>query len=71
MSEENKRKPGQRKGSTVRDFLSLGEVGRYFFRRKDPSRPSNFNIRVMHGINRISIIIFLLGILFLVLKRLL
>ncbi len=54
-----------------RDFLRLGEVGGYFFRGKDPSRPSNFNIRVMHGINRISIIIFLLGVIYLVVKRLL
>lgn len=50
-------------------FLSLGEVGGYFFRKKDPSRPSNINIRMMHGINRISIIVFLLGVIFLILKR--
>lgn len=54
-----------------KDFFALGEVGGYFFRKKDPSRPSNINIRMMHGINKISIIIFLLGILFMVLKRLL
>lgn len=54
-----------------RRFFALGEVGGYFFRRKDPSRPSNFNIRVMHGINRISIIVFLLGVIYLVLKHLL
>jgi hypothetical protein len=54
-----------------KDFFSLGEVGGYFFRGKDPSRPSNFNIKMMHGINRISIIVFLLGVIFLILKRLL
>ncbi len=56
---------------SLREFFSLGEVGGYFFRKKDPSRPTNINIRMMHGVNKISIIIFLLGVLFIILKRLL
>jgi hypothetical protein len=60
-----------RKKNKVKEFFTLGEVGGYFFRRKDPSRPSNINIKMMHGVNKISIIIFILGILFLILKRLL
>ena len=48
---------------------ALGEVGGYFFRKKDPSRPSDINIRMMHGINKISIIVFLLGIIYIVLKK--
>ncbi len=35
----------------------------YFFRKKDPARPLNFNIRAMHLINRLAIIVFLGGIL--------
>lgn len=54
-----------------KSFFTLGEVGGYFFRKKDASRPSNINIKMMHGINKISIVIFLLGVIFLVLKRLL
>jgi len=54
-----------------KEFFSLGEVGGYFFRKKDPARPSNINIKMMHGINKISIIIFLLGIIFIILKKLL
>ena len=54
-----------------KQFFSLGEVGGYFFRKKDPSRPSNINIRMMHGINKISIVVFLLGVIYLILKRLL
>ncbi len=60
----------QNKGG-IKQFFKMGEVGGYFFRKKDPSRPSNINLRMMHGINKISIIVFLLGILFLILKRLL
>ncbi|MGB4774557.1 MAG: DUF6728 family protein [Daejeonella sp.] len=36
----------------------------YFFRKKDPSRPKNFNLKVMHYINAIAISMFLLGILY-------
>jgi hypothetical protein len=59
--------PVQKKG--LKQFFSLGEVGGYFFRKKDPSRPSDINIRMMHGINKISIIVFLLGIIYIVLKK--
>lgn len=62
---ENKKKSG------LREFIKLGEVGGYFFRKKDPNRPSNINIKMMHGINKISIVIFLLGVLFIILKRVL
>ena len=51
-----------------REFFSMGEVGGYFFRKKDPSRPSNINLRMMHGINKISIAIFLLGVMYLIYK---
>ncbi|WP_317043035.1 DUF6728 family protein [Solitalea longa] len=36
----------------------------YFFRKKDPNRPTNFNIKVMHWINRIAIIVFLAGVIY-------
>jgi hypothetical protein len=55
---------------SIREFLSLGEVGGYFFRKKDPTRPSNINIKMMHGINKISIAIFLLGVIYIIIKRL-
>lgn len=67
--EEVERNRNTLKKNTIKDYFSFGEVFGYFFRKKDPSRPSNFNIRMMHGINKISIIIFLLGILFVILKR--
>jgi hypothetical protein len=51
-----------------KEFFSLGEVGGYFFRKKEPGRPSNINLKMMHGVNKISIIIFLLGVLYLIFK---
>ena len=64
-SDKEKENTSQR---TWKVFFSLGEVGGYFFRKKDPNRPSNINLRMMHGVNRISIIIFLLGVLYLIYK---
>lgn len=64
MSEKNK----------VQEFFKLGEVGNYFvrvFQKPDPNKPSNFNLRMMHGINKISIVMFLIAIIIWVAKRLL
>ena len=58
MTDEKEVKKGL--SNSWKDYFQLGEVAGYFFRKKDPSRPSNFNIRMMHGINRISIIMFLI-----------
>ena len=35
----------------------------YFFRKRDPNRPTSFNLKVMHTINAIAIIMFLAGII--------
>jgi len=67
---ENQTEAGKRKKLSFREFFSLGEVGEYFFRKKDPNRPSNINLKMMHGVNKISIAIFLVAVLYLILKRL-
>jgi hypothetical protein len=61
--QEDKKKLGWR------EFFRMGEVGEYFFRKKDSSRPNNINIRMMHGVNKLSIAIFLLAVIYLVVKR--
>jgi hypothetical protein len=58
----------EKKKGGWKEFFSLGEVGGYFFRRKDPNRPNNINIRMMHGVNKISIVIFLAGVIYIVFK---
>lgn len=60
-------KPEKKKG--IKQFFELGEVGGYFFRKKDPSRPSDINIRMMHGINKISIIVFLIGVIYIIIRK--
>lgn len=52
-----------------KDYFRVGEVVTYFFRKRDASRPTNINIRMMHGVNKVSIIIFLLGVMFIIFKR--
>lgn len=69
METQKSNETGKKRG--WKQFFTLGEVGGYFFRKKDPSRPTNINLRMMHGVNKISIVVFLLGVLYLVLKRLL
>lgn len=59
------------KKESWRDYFALGEVWGYFFRKKDPNRPSNFNLRMMHGINKISILMFLAGMLYIIFTRVL
>lgn len=56
------------KRSRVREFFEVNEVFGYFFRKKDASRPGGFNIRAMHIINKIAIIMFLICLL-VILKR--
>lgn len=59
----------QKKKLRFKEFFKMGEVGEYFFRKKDPSRPNNINIRMMHGVNKLSIAIFLVAVIYLVVKR--
>jgi hypothetical protein len=66
MEESNTTK----KKTPIKDFFKMGEIGEYFFRRKDPSRPNNVNIRMMHGVNKLSIIVFLAALIFWIIKRL-
>lgn len=61
--------PVKPKRSGWKEFFSLGEVAGYFFRKKDPNRPVNVNIRMMHGINKLSIAVFVLAVLYLLAKR--
>ncbi len=55
--------------SRLREYFDLGPVLGYFFRKKDPNHKPNFNLRMMHGINKISMLMFLVGILFIIIKK--
>jgi hypothetical protein len=44
-------------------YFGFGEVLNYFFRKKDPNRPTNTSLKMMHGVNKISIIMFLICVI--------
>lgn len=48
---------------SIKEYFALGEVFGYWFRKKDPSRPNSFNLRTMHTINKISMLMFLVCLL--------
>jgi hypothetical protein len=64
----DKKEETSKKKLTLREFFGVGEVFTYFFRKKDSNRPVNINIRMMHGVNKISILIFLAGVIYLIFK---
>jgi hypothetical protein len=56
----------------VKEFFKVGAVGNYFlrvFKKPDPNAPTNINLRMMHGINKISIVVFLAALIVWTLKR--
>ena len=43
------------------------QILRYFYlRKKDPNAPQDINVKMMHGMNRISLFMFLVGIVVMV-----
>jgi hypothetical protein len=62
---KEKNKPTE---ETKTNYFDFTEVLTYFFRKKDPNRPRNFNLRAMHTINKISMLIFLGAVIFLIVR---
>ncbi len=53
----------------LKDYFNFNEVFGYYFRKKDPNRPNNINIKMMHWSNKISIIGLLIGIVVIIYKN--
>lgn len=62
--------PQKEEKYSAKNYFQFNEVLVYFFRKKDPNRPANFNLKMMHGINKISIIMFLIAIIVLIIRHL-
>lgn len=56
----------------IKEQFRVGEVFRYFirvFKKPNPAlHPTNTNLRLMHGINRISIILFLFCLIVMIVR---
>lgn len=62
MEEQKQEQKTEKVKLSAKEVFNFGPVLGYFFRKKDPSRPSSFNLKMMHGINKISIIMFLIAL---------
>ncbi|MCF2443883.1 hypothetical protein L0657_07935 [Dyadobacter sp. CY345] len=55
----------------MKKYFQLGDVFHYFvrvFKKPNPNDPTSFNLRMMHGINRISIIMFLFCLIVMIVR---
>jgi len=55
----------------MKKYFQLGDVFYYFvrvFKKPNPNDPNSFNLRMMHGINRISIIMFLFCLIVMIVR---
>ncbi len=65
MSTEKKEDTGK---NDVGYFFNFKEVLFYYFRKKDPNRKPDLNLKMMHGINKIAIIMFLVALVVIVVR---
>ncbi len=49
-------------------FFDFSEVWGYYFRKKNPNKKPDLNLKMMHGINKIAIVMFLFAFLFILYK---
>lgn len=49
-------------------YFDFSEVLTYFFRKKDPNRPKSFNLKAMHTINKISMLMFLGAVIVMIVR---
>ena len=52
-------------------YFNFNEVLTYFFRKKDPNRPTSFNLKAMHTINKISMLMFLVCVIVMIVRAIL
>ncbi|MBV6642512.1 MAG: hypothetical protein KI791_17470 [Cyclobacteriaceae bacterium] len=65
MSTEKKEDTGK---NDVGYFFNFKEVLLYYFRKKDPNRKPDLNLKMMHGINKIAIVMFLVALVVIVVR---
>lgn len=68
MSEKEQKEVSEEK-LTARQFFNLSEMWHYFFRKKGEQPKGDFNLRTMHFINKFSILVFLCGVIYLIIKN--
>lgn len=68
---EKMEKPASTENSW-KDYFRVGEVFGYFFRKNNPkpeNQSSRINLKMMHGVNKLSMIMFLVGIIVFIISK--
>ena len=53
----------------MKNFFGLGEVFGYFFRKSPADIKPNRDLKAMHFVNKLSIVVFLAGVIYLVIRN--
>jgi|TARA_B100000029_G_C17492923_1_gene929757 hypothetical protein len=59
----------KKKQNKISYYFDFSEVLNYFFRKKDPNKKTNFSLKAMHTVNKLSILIFIIAVLVIVFRR--
>ncbi len=59
----------KKKQNKIYYYFDFSEVLNYFFRKKDPNKKTNFSLKAMHTVNKLSILIFIIAVLVIVFRR--
>ena len=59
----------KKKQNKISYYFDFSEVLNYFFRKKDSNKNSNFSLKAMHTVNKISILMFIVGVLIVIIRR--
>tara|TARA_Y100000768_G_C23930561_1_gene659868 strand:- start:561 stop:749 length:189 start_codon:yes stop_codon:yes gene_type:complete len=59
----------KKKQNKLSYYFDFSEVLNYFFRKKDSNKKSNFSLKAMHTVNKISILMFIIGVLVVIIRR--
>ena len=60
----------EEKKEDAKNYFQLKELFGYFFRKKPGTEKPDFSLRSMHFVNKFSIIVFILAIIYLTIKHL-
>ena len=55
--------------ATVKEYFQFNELLNYFFRKKNTDEKPDFSLRSMHFVNKFSMIVFLIAVIYLVIKH--
>ena len=59
----------KKKQNKISYYFDFSEVLNYFFRKKASNKKSNFSLKAMQTVNKISILMFIVGVIVVIIRR--